>query len=57
MSYAYDAYRFFTSFRMTRLSYVVILSEAKDLCGSNYINIKFMLLHNSRGAQWAPARM
>ena len=25
-------YRFFTSFRMTRLRFVVILSEAKDLC-------------------------
>ena len=47
MSYAGDAYRFFTSFRMTCLRYVVILSEAKDLCGSNTINIKFMLLHNT----------
>ena len=44
MSYACDAYRFFTSFRMTRLRSDVILSEAKDLCESITINIGFLLL-------------
>ena len=34
-------YRFFTSFRMTRLRSDVILSEAKDLCESITINIGF----------------
>ena len=42
MSYAGDAYRFFTAFRMTCLCYVVILSEAKDLYESNTLDIKFM---------------
>ena len=44
MSFAGDAYRFFTSFRMTRLRFVVILSKAKDLYVSNTINIMFLLL-------------
>ena len=44
MSYAGDAYRFFTSFRMTRFRFVVILSEAKDLYESYTINIRVLLL-------------
>ena len=49
MLYAGDVYRFFTSFRMTRLRFVVILSGAKDLYESNTINIKLMLLHHCKG--------
>ena len=44
MSFVGDMYRFFTSFRMTPIRFVVILSEAKDLYESNTINIIFVLL-------------
>ena len=44
MSYVGDSYRFFASLRMTRLRFVVILSEAKDLYESNTISIRFLLL-------------
>ena len=41
MLFANEMYRFFTSFRMTRLSLVVILSGAKDLYESRIDNSRF----------------
>ena len=57
MSYVGDAYRFFTSFRMTHLRFVVILSEAKDLCESNTINIIFEVTGNNMHAAALPPPM
>ena len=44
MLYISDSYRIFTSFRMTRIRFAVILSGAKDIYKSNTINIRILLL-------------